>query len=191
MFENGFPKFWQDPKWYVLFVRSNQEKQVTHHLKSREVEHYLPCYSSVRRWKDRRVKLEIPLFPGYIFVRLRLLERMKTISVPNVVSLVGTKDCPSVISEEEINLVKLGVEHGKAEPYAYLKKGDRMAITSGVMTGMEGVLIRRQNGMRLIIALDSISKAFMVEVDSACVKPLAGQVCGPLHRHTQSSPAVC
>jgi transcription antitermination factor NusG len=177
---------WKDPKWYVLFVRSNQEKRVTQHLRSRDVEHYLPCYSAARRWKDRRVTLEVPLFPGYIFVHVPLLERMKAITVPNVVSLVGTKDNPSVISDEEINQVRLGVEHGKAEPYAYLKQGDRMTITSGVMAGMEGVLVRRQNGMRMIVALDSIGKAFLVEVDSSCLKPSSSQGIFPLQNQLQT-----
>src|SRR5262245_16604533 len=82
---------WRDPKWYVLWVRSNQERMVSHALTCRNVEHYLPCTRSVRLWKDRRVKLEMPLFSGYVFVRLRLVERMKVLTVPNVVSLVGPK----------------------------------------------------------------------------------------------------
>ena len=65
------------------------------------------------------------------------------------------------------------MEHGNAQPHPYIKEGDRMVITSGVMIGMEGVLLRRQNGSRMIIALDSIGKAFLVEVDASSLKPLA------------------
>src|SRR5436853_282941 len=82
----------QEPKWYVLFVRSNQEKRVAGRLEQLTVEHCLPCYSSVRQWKDRRVKIEIPLFPGYLFVRLPFVERLRVLTVSNVVSLVGTRD---------------------------------------------------------------------------------------------------
>ncbi len=191
MFAHGYPSSWQDPKWYVLFVRSNQERMVTHHLKSRDVEHYLACYSTVRRWKDRRVTLEMPLFPGYVFVRLPLLEKMKVLTVPNVVSLVGTKEAPASISDEEINQVRLGIEHGNAEPHSYLREGDRIAITSGVMAGMEGILIRRQNGMRMIIALDAIGKAFLVEVDMSCLKSVAGSPRQPLARGIHPASAVC
>ncbi|HSS99402.1 MAG TPA: UpxY family transcription antiterminator [Terriglobales bacterium] len=173
MFENC-DGAWRDPKWYVLFVRSNQERTVACHLQSRDVEHYLPCYSSVRRWKDRRVTLEMPLFPGYVFVRMPLLDRLKAVTIPNVVSFVGSKDEPSAISDEEIDRVRIGLEHGNAQPCPYLKEGDRMAITNGVMAGMEGVLLRRQNGTRMIIALDSIGKAFVVEVDLASLKPVFG-----------------
>lgn len=173
MVENGSAGSWQEPRWYVLFVRSNQERIVACHLQSRDVEHYLPCYSSVRQWKDRRVSLEVPLFPGYVFVHMRLVDRLKALSIPNVVSLVGPPNEPSAILEEEIGRVKLGVAHGNAQPHPYLKEGDRMTITSGVMEGMEGVLLRRQNGSRMVVALDSIGKAFVVEVDSALLVPVA------------------
>ena len=85
----------QQPRWYVLFVRSNQEKRVADALGGRDVEHFLPCYKSVRQWKDRRVTLEIPLFPGYVFLRLSLAERAKALTVSNVVSLVGNRNQPS------------------------------------------------------------------------------------------------
>ncbi len=166
------PASWQEPRWYVLSVRCNQEKRVTEHLRGRDVEHYLPCYSSLRTWKDRRVTLQMPLFPGYVFVRLPLLERMKVVTVPNIVSLVGSRHGPAEISPEEIDSIRRGVEHARAEPHPYLREGQRVAIVSGVMAGMEGVLLRRQNGARVVVCLDSISRAFVVEVDTALLRPL-------------------
>ena len=70
-------------RWYVLFVRSNQEKRVALGLSDRGIEHLLPCYGSLRQWKDRRVKLDIPLFPGYLFVHLPLSERMQALTIPS------------------------------------------------------------------------------------------------------------
>lgn len=162
----------QEPKWYVLFVRSNQEKKVAHRLGSRSIEHFLPCYQTVSQWKDRRVRLEPPLFPGYVFVRLPLIERMKVLTLPNVVSLVGPKDSPSTVSEDEIAWIRQGVEHGKAEPHPVLKEGQRVMITGGVMSGMEGILLRMRNSTRVVVSLDSISRAFAIEVNADCVEPL-------------------
>lgn len=162
----------QQPKWYALFVRSNQEKRVAEALRGREVEHFLPCYQSVRQWKDRRVKLEIPLFPGYVFVHLPLADRSKALTVPNVVSLVGGRNLPSPVSDKEISWIKLGIEQGKAEPYPYLMVGQHVVVTEGIMCGMEGVLVRKRNGTRVVVSLDSIARAFVVEIDAACVKPL-------------------
>src|SRR5215467_14190566 len=94
---------WQEPRWYVASVRCNQEKRVAAHLSGRGVEHYLPSYPSLRSWKDRRVTLQMPLFPGYVFVRLPLLEKLRVLMVPQVVSLVGPGGVPAEISTEEID----------------------------------------------------------------------------------------
>lgn len=163
---------WREPKWYVCFVRSNQEKKIAGSLAARTVEHYLPCYTSVRQWKDRRVRLEVPLFPGYVFVHLPLAERMKVLTVPNVVSLVGPGRFPSEVREEELRWIKCGVEQGTAQPHSFLNQGDRVMITSGIMSGMEGVLIRHHKGVKVVVAIESIFRAFVVELDEDCVQPL-------------------
>lgn len=163
---------WLDPKWYVLFVRSNQEKRVVQHLSSRQIEHFLPAYESVRQRKDRKVKILSPLFPGYVFVRLSLADRLKALLVPNVVNLVGTSKAPSIISDEEIDSIRRGIAHGKAEPYPYLKTGDTVVIKQGVLAGLEGILMRVSNGTRVLIRLASICRAFGVEVDSTWVEPV-------------------
>lgn len=161
-----------ESRWYVLFVRSNQEKKVAEALRGRDVEHFLPCYKSLRQWKDRRVMLDIPLFPGYVFFHLPLAERTRALTVPNVVSLVGTRNQPSAISEEEIAWIKVGIEHGKAEPYPYLRLGQRVMVTDGVMCGMEGILVRRRNNTRVVVSLDSIARSFVVEIDASCLRPV-------------------
>lgn len=177
----------QQPRWYVLFVRSNQEKRVADALRGRDVEHFLPCYKSVRQWKDRRVTLEVPLFPGYVFLRLPLVDRAKALTVSNVVSIVGTRNEPSAISDEEIAWIKLGIEHGKAEPYPYLKLGQRVVVTEGVMCGMEGILVRKRNNTRVVVSLDSIMRAFVVEVDASSVRPLAARNRVITHEETAPS----
>lgn len=170
--ETGPRTDWLEPKWYVLFVRSNQEKRVVQHLTDRTVEHFLPTFDLVRQWRDRKVKLLVPLFPGYVFVKLPLVERLKVLLVPNVVNLVGPRDAPAVISDEEIEWVRRAINHGGAKPYPYrnLKIGSSVMITSGTMAGMEGILIRIQNTTRVLIGLNSISRAFTVEVDSRYVE---------------------
>lgn len=162
-----------EAKWYVLLVRSKQEKKVAESLAAREVEHYLPCYSVLSKWKDRRVRLELPLFPGYVFVHLPLLERTRLITVPNVVSLVGSSRGPSEVAEEEVLCIRRGLEHGSAQPHPYLHEGDRVMISSGIMAGMEGILLRRQNGAKIVISIASIFRAFAVELDEDCVRPLS------------------
>jgi len=160
------------PRWFVLFVRSNQEKKTAQRLAASGVQHFLPCYPSVRQWADRRVTLEMPLFPGYVFVHLPFLERAKALTLPNVVSLVGGRNSPSVVSEEEINWIKMGIEHGNALPHPTLAAGDRVRIVAGSLSGMQGILLRRQNNTRVVVCLDSISRSFVVEVNLDAIEPV-------------------
>lgn len=172
MFIQPLPAYLLEPQWFVLFVRSNQEKMTAHRLADHEIQHFLPCCRSVRQWKDRRVTLEMPLFPGYIFVRLLFTERTRVLTLPNVVSLVGVKNSPSVVSEEEISWIRRGIEHGNAMPHPHLTVGQRVQIISGALSGMQGVLVRKQNSSRVVVCLDSISRAFVVEVDLDSIQPL-------------------
>lgn len=141
-------------------------------LAGRGVEHFLPCYESVRQWKDRRVKLEVPLFPGYVFVRAPLPERTAVLRVPNVVLLVGTAKGPSPISEQEISWIRGGIEHGRAQPHEYLKAGQRVIIIEGAMSGLEGILVSQRNRSRIVVALNSIFRAFVIEVDASQARAL-------------------
>lgn len=165
----------QQPKWCALFVRVNQEKHVAHHLESRGVEHFLPTYLSVRNWKDRQVRLERPLFPGYVFVRLSLMDRMKAVTVPNVLRMVGPNGRPSTISEDEISWIRRSVENGSVEPYPQVATGVRVVITSGILCGLEGIFLRQENNrgkVRVVVPIGSIERAFVVEVENGSIIPI-------------------
>src|ERR1039458_9553712 len=84
-------------RWYAAHTRANHEKRVAEQLLLREVEHFLPLYQSVRKWADRRKRLEVPLFPGYIFVRLPLQERLRVLEIPSVARLVGFDKLPAAL----------------------------------------------------------------------------------------------
>ncbi|HKD13822.1 MAG TPA: UpxY family transcription antiterminator [Candidatus Angelobacter sp.] len=168
--------------WFVLFVRSNQEKIIAHRLADREIEYLLPCYRSLRQWKDRRVTLERPLFPGYLFVRLPFEERSKVLTIPNVVCLVGKRSSPSVVSDEEINWIKCGMKYGNAMPHSYLAIGEPVRVVAGALAGMEGILLRKQNSTRVVISLDAIMRSFVVEVDLDSIEP----VTAPPYRYREA-----
>lgn len=164
------------PHWFVLYVRVNQEKKTALRLANSEIEHLLPTYRSLRQWKDRRVTLELPLFPGYIFVHLPFTERVKVLSLPNVVDIIGSKSAPSIVSNEEIDCIKRGVEFGNATPHPVLVEGQRVVIVSGVLSGMQGTLLRTQNNTRVVVTVNSIARSFAVDVDISCLKPAAEYV---------------
>lgn len=167
--KDGFPDSWNEPLWYAAFVRANQEWMIAQRLEYFGIEYFLPSCRVVHQWKDRIVKLDRPLFPGYVFVHIPFMERAQVLTLPNVVSLVGTKNAPSVVQEEEIAWIKAGVERANAEPHPYLKVGERVVITQGVLAGAEGVLLRIGKRSRVVIIVESINRAFSVEVEEEAI----------------------
>jgi len=130
------------------------------------VEHFLPLYESVRIWKDRRVKLQLPLFPGYVFVRLALRDRLRVLQVPSVVRLVGFNGHPAALPDREIEALRASVAMQlRAEPHPYLTVGRRVRIKSGPLAGVEGILTRKKNAFRVVLSLDFILRSAAVEVD--------------------------
>lgn len=163
-----------ESRWYALHVRCNQEMTVQKGLRCREIPHLLPCYESVRQWKDRKVKRQVPLFPGYLFVQIPLHERLRVVTLPNVVSIVGQGNCPAPIPQEQIDWIQRGVREGNAMPHEWLEVGQRVMIMQGAMAGLEGILVSRRNSSRVVIALRAIAQAFAVEVDVGQLRPLPG-----------------
>jgi len=173
-FSNGQSgAFDEAPKWYALYTCPRHEKVVQQHLQARSLESYLPLYKSVRRWNDRQAVIELPLFPGYLFVRIPLSVRMRALTVPGVVSLVSFRGQPACVADEEIQAIQTSVAEGAAEPYPYLAKGKCIRIASGPLKGLKGVVVRRKGKLRAVISVESIMKSFAVEVDAADVDPAA------------------
>ena len=163
----GLPLSYWAPFWYAAYTSANHEKRVAEQLTRRSVEHFLPVYHVVRRWKDRRVQLQLPLFPGYIFVRLALHDRLKVLQAPGVVKLVGFSGTPSALPQAEINALRTSLAAGvRAEPHPYLTVGRRVRVKSGPLTGMEGILKRKKKQDRLVISLDLILRSVAVEVSA-------------------------
>ena len=161
------------PHWYAAYTCAKHEKRVAAELGAREVEHFLPLYSSVRRWKDRRVQLEFPLFPGYVFVRLALRDRLRVLQIPSVVRLVGFNGLPAALPDTEMELLWSGLsERLRAEPHPFLTVGRRVRIKSGPFAGLEGILKRKKSNLRVVISLELTQRSVAVDVDAADVLPL-------------------
>src|SRR5271155_5354276 len=138
------------PRWYAAYTRANHEKCAAEQLEQRVIEHFLPLYETVHNWKDRHKRMELPLFPGYIFVRIPLQERLRVLVVPGVVRLVGFDNRPAALPDVEIEALRSVLGRGlRSEPHRYLTVGRRVRIARGALAGMEGVLIRKKSRGRL------------------------------------------
>jgi len=166
------PDFYVKPHWYAAYTRAQHEKCVAAELRARTVEHFLPMYSSARRWKDRRVNLELPLFPGYVFVRLALRERLRVLQIPSVVRLVGFNGLPTTLPDEEMEVLRAGLGQSlRAQPHPFLKVGRRVRITGGPFAGLEGILKRKKNEVRVVVSVELIQRSVVMDVDAADIAP--------------------
>ena len=167
---------WQEDaarNWYAVYTIPCHEKQVAEHLKVREIEHFLPLYHLRRRWKDgRAVELEMPLFPSYVFVQACRAERGKILSVPGILSLVGTSRGATPLPTVEIESLRNGLHLHSATPHPFLNVGERARIRSGALAGMQGIVLRHKNSTRIVLTVELIMKSVAVEIDVADLEPL-------------------
>jgi transcription antitermination factor NusG len=158
-------------RWYAVYTSANHEKRIAAQLSERSVDQFLPTYTSVRKWKDRRVTLDLPLFPGYIFVRLALRDRLRVLQVPGVAKLVGFGGIPAALPDADIEGLRSGLVSGiHAEPHPFLTAGRKVRVRHGPMTGLQGILVRRKSRTRLVISLELIQRAMAIEIDEADIE---------------------
>jgi transcription antitermination factor NusG len=159
--------------WYVVYTAANHEKKVAAELERRSVKSFLPVYHSLRRWQDRRVKLELPLFPGYVFVHFALQERLRVLQVPGVVRLVGFGACATPLSERDIARIREIIDQGlRTEPHPYLTAGRHVRVKAGPLAGLEGIIVKRKNKVCFVVSVELIQRAMAVEVDGVDLEPL-------------------
>ena len=162
------------PKWFAAYTSPRHEKRVGQHLEMREIEHFLPLYRPHRKWSDgSRVTLDLPLFPGYIFVCIQRVQRVRVLEVPGVLAIVGgTGSVPASLPASEIALLRSDLSQRNAQPHPLLKVGQRVRIRFGAFAGMEGVVVRMKYSFRVVLTLDSIKQSFAVEVNDEELEPL-------------------
>jgi transcription antitermination factor NusG len=175
--------------WHVLYTCARHEKRVAQQIEQRSIACFLPLYRSVRRWKDRRKELDLALFPGYVFVRLALQDRLRVLQLPSAVRLVSFNGQPAVLPEAEVEQLRQRLSRGSCmEPHPYLCIGRRVRVCGGPMQGLEGIIVRRKDHCRVVFSLDLIMRSVAVEVDEADVEPIAEARAGVKHSHGKSLP---
>lgn len=175
MVQWSLPTDYTKPRWYAAYTRAQHEKQVALQLDERNVEHYLPLYEVVRQWKDRCKRVRMPLFPGYVFVRIPLLNRLDVLRIPGVVHLVGFNGSPTALDDEEVESLRCALAQGVgAQPHPFLTIGRRVRITTGPLAGLNGILLRQKKSSRLVVSLDLIQRSVAVDIDAGDLEPAIG-----------------
>jgi len=160
-----------EAQWYAIWTRSRHEKAVRDQLERKSIEVFLPTIAKWSRWKDRKKKIEWPLFPGYCFARFDAADRLPVLTCDGVVQIVGNEGMPSSIPAHEVEGIRQLVESELSyDPCPLVKEGEMVKVVSGPLKGIVGRLVRKGAHARLMLAVDLIGQAVSVEVDAADVR---------------------
>jgi len=160
----------------VVYTIVRHEKAVNSSLLNNNIETFLPLREVVSQWKDRRKKVRIPLFPGYLFVRIFDKDSHNILSILNtksVVKILGSNGRFQPVPAQQIDSVRAIVEKNiECDPYRYLVSGIEVRVINGPLQEVTGKIVERKGQKRLIVSVDIIRRAVSVTVDPADVELL-------------------
>jgi transcription antitermination factor NusG len=163
----------QNYRWYALQVRTRFERVVALHVGNKGFEEYLPMYRAARQWSDRVKQIDVPLFPGYVFCKFDINERLPVLMIPGVMSVVNFGGTPFAIPEPEIrglqNVVGSGLDY---EPWPFSSVGQPVQVKFGPLRGLEGLIVEVKKNYRLVISVTLLRRSVSVEIDRDSVTPI-------------------
>ncbi len=158
--------------WHLLHTKSRQEKALSDNLASLGIPHYLPLVTIQRRYGDRKTTLQLPLFPGYVFLKGSLDQTYDADRTHRVARIIPIAD-QQKISWEIRNLALALSSRRTLDPYPFLTKGIRVEVRTGPFRGLQGVVEGRTRRDRLILQIEALGQATSLEIDGAVLEPLA------------------
>jgi transcription antitermination factor NusG len=163
--------------WFALQVRARHEKNVAEMLRGKGYDPFLPLYKCRRQWSDRNKIMELPLFPGYLFCQFDVHNRLRILTTPGVILVLGIAKTPVPIDNAEIDAVRTIVGSGlQSQPWPFLKIGTRVRIEKGSLCGLEGILMGRRGRHRLIVSVTLLQRSVAVEIDGAWISSACNSV---------------
>ena len=163
----------RDPvQWYAIWTRSRHEQVVREQLERKRIDAFLPTITRWSRWKDRKKKIDWPLFPGYCFARFDAGDALPVLKCTGVVNIVSFDGNPAAIPEYELESIRLLVgSELQYDPCPLIREGMMVSVVHGPLKGVVGRLMRKDaHRARLVLSVDLIGQAVSVEVDAADVK---------------------
>lgn len=159
--------------WYAVWTRSRHEQVVRQQLAQKNIEAFLPTIARWSRWKDRRKRIEWPLFPGYCFARFDPVGTLPVLQCAGVLRIVSVGNKPAAISHDEINSLRVLVEgQYRCDPCPLIAEGTLVEVVGGPLRGVVGRLLTKSTrSATVVLSVDLIGQAVRVEVDAADIEP--------------------
>ena len=166
-----------EPRWYACYTKARHEKRVELVLRERGIETFLPLVTRVSQWKDRKKRVEFPLFPSYVFGRFTLMDVHRVLSVPGVSTLVKANGRPVWIEDSELENVRLfagALAEGEVEPEPrpFFAEGEWVEVMDGPFKGVRGVVTEQRGRRRVLIGLKAIGQGLEVDINTSVLRSL-------------------
>jgi transcription antitermination factor NusG len=173
MVENG-----SDINWYAFFTRPRSEKKLAKQFENKGVTYFLPLYTEVRQWSDRKKKVTEPLLKRIIFVKSTIEDLHTFYSFHHIISAVKEFGQPAVIKEHEIKTLEIIAREWSGETiasnqYTDYVIGDEVEIKRGPLTGLTGKLLEIKGKHRLVVQLETLNVEFTVDIAKSQTKKLS------------------
>jgi transcriptional antiterminator NusG len=158
-------------RWYAVYTVVRHEKAADRALRQKEIETFLPLREITSQWKDRKKRVLLPLFPGYLFVSTTLEYKLNILNTPGIVRILGASGAPAPIPDDQIESIrKLLDSKVPFDPHPYMTEGKMVVVTHGPLEGIIGRILKRRGLNKLILSVDLIKRAVSVEVDIGIVE---------------------
>lgn len=155
-------------RWYALRVRWRHEKTIASALHHKGYEVFLPLHRSARHWSDRLKYLELPLFPGYLFCRFQILQKLSILTTPGIIEIVRLGKTPVPIDDGEIAAIQsITSPNFKTQPWPFLESGNNFRIKRGPLSDVKGILVAANAVHFLVLSVKLIERSVAVEIDPA------------------------
>lgn len=161
--------------WYAIQTMPRHERRVAAELQRKELRTFLPLFPSTRQWSDRQRVLDMPLFPGYVFVQMNPSPdvRISVLRTSGVTSFVGVRGVGVPIPESQIAAVETILDQRlQCSPYPFPDIGQRVRIRGGSLEGIEGILTEIKGDQSLVISVALIQRSLVIRVAGYRIEPV-------------------
>jgi transcription termination/antitermination protein NusG len=151
--------------WFALVSRPRHEKVVAEALNSKGLETFLPLVQRRHQYGRRSREFDVPLFPGYLFCRFNVLHRLPVIMTPGIVRIVGAGSDPIPVNDVELTSLQIATrERIPVHPHPFLRGGARVAITAGPLAGLEGIVVKEKDPLRIVVSIGLLQRSVLLEI---------------------------
>ncbi len=161
----------REKNWYAVYTIVRHEKAVNSALLEKDIDTFLPLREVISQWKDRKKKVLLPLFPGYLFINSTLEDRLTILNTPGIVRILGVTGSPIPIPDEQVEAIKKLIESRLPyDPYPYYNEGKMVMVVNGPLQGVVGRILQKRTSNKLILSVDLIKRSVSVEVQAEDVE---------------------